>query len=77
MREVPIEELLIDGHVLQGLDALTWSDREHTVDQEEWIQVGERVEDLSDVHLSGFRLGRRPRGDGWIEWRIEGRAACE
>jgi hypothetical protein len=48
-REVPLEELLVHRHVLDGDDAATGFELGHRIHQRGWIAVTETVDDLRDV----------------------------
>jgi methylaspartate ammonia-lyase len=53
VREVPVEERLVDRDVLQRLDAHVLLELEHAVDEQERIAVRQLLDDLVDVHQHG------------------------
>src|SRR5206468_4014295 len=48
--KVTLEELLVVGHVLEGVDALALHHLDDAVHQEEWIAMRQRCQDLGNVH---------------------------
>src|SRR5690242_9639396 len=50
VRKVPLEERLVDRHVLQGNDILASLARQHAIDHEKRIPVRQVFEDPADIH---------------------------
>ncbi len=51
LREMPLEERLVDGDILQRADALARHALEHPIDQQERVTVRQPLEDRVDVEL--------------------------
>jgi hypothetical protein len=59
------KERLVISHVLQGTDALSRVNFEHSIDEKEWMAVRKVAEDRTDVQAERISHGRHP-----AQWSI-------